>query len=47
MTQQNEANELANKITPQSRQERRIRWLHGLDGPRAKLIAVLCFGGGQ
>lgn len=45
MTEQNEAQEQAQKTSPQSRQERRIRWQHGLDGPRARLVAALCYGG--
>ena len=31
-------------ITTHTRQERRIRWQHGLTDTQARLIARLCFG---
>jgi hypothetical protein len=47
MIDKNEGHEKARNNPRQSRQERRIRWQHGLDGSRARLIATLCFGGEQ
>ncbi len=44
MRNQNAVQEKTDKDSTQLRQERRIRWLHGFDGPRARLIAILYFG---